>query len=115
MGVALLAGSWLLGLGYFEPAHGCGWVIAVALGTILLVGHGPRMPSGRPLAVCVAMLAAAAWFMPWPYRAAGLLMAAGLALQAAPPGRRWTGSFASGGLSPREARSSPARSPRRAD
>ena len=36
IGIALLAGSWLLGLDYFYPANPYAWLAAVTAGVILL-------------------------------------------------------------------------------
>jgi hypothetical protein len=130
--VALLAGSWLLGLGYYYPASPLAWIAAVAAGTILLgrsfssfsfvLGNrpddgarasdaaAPRRPHPNPLPegeetfsgphpgplpkgegakwIALVLLLPAIWFAPWPYRAAPLLLAAGLAgeLLAVPAG-----------------------------
>ena len=94
IGTALLAGSWLLGLGYFYPANPWAW-----LGS----GRRRRRAAGRNRrcqavaasqltaldAVTLALLLPAVWFAPWPYRAAPLLIVLGLALQLLPIGQRW--------------------------
>ena len=35
---ALLAGSWLVGLSYYEPACLPAWIVLVAAGTVLMAG-----------------------------------------------------------------------------
>ncbi|MFH1922527.1 MAG: hypothetical protein ABIP48_21915 [Planctomycetota bacterium] len=89
IGLALLSASWLFGLGFFTPPHWPAWTAAVALGAILLASRPVRVPGGRDAGVAAAMLVPAIWFMPWPYRAAPALIAAGLALQFLPVPRRW--------------------------
>jgi len=89
IGLALLSASWLLGPGYYHPPHWPAWTVIVLLGTVLLASRPVRLPDRRQLAVAAAMLLPAVWFMPWPYRAAPLLMAVGLALQLAPRPPRW--------------------------
>jgi len=98
VGLALLAGSWLLGLGYYQPADLSAWAAVVALGTVLLTGRPARLPGGREIGISLAMLAVAAWFMPWPFRAAPLLIGAGLGLQLVPIPRRWPGPLGWGAV-----------------
>jgi hypothetical protein len=90
---ALLAGSWLLGLSYYDLANPLAWTLLVAAGTLLMAGGivpsraagcawSPRewgCPPRQCLAVVVLMLPVA-WFAPWPYRAAPAAMIAGLLL-----------------------------------
>jgi len=101
IGLALLSASWLFGLDYYyhiTPAWILGkdfadwpawlpWAVMVAGGTLCLIGKADRLP-GRWESLLAAMLAApAVLLMPWPYRAAGLLLAAGLIVGLAPSGR----------------------------
>ena len=102
LGLAILAASWLAGVGYYAPANSPFFAVGVVIGVILLARHNvchclrassggllsPR-PAGHLLAVVVAMLIPAIWILPWPYRAWGVLTVFGLALQAAPIPRRW--------------------------
>jgi hypothetical protein len=89
IGLALLSGSWLLGLGYYHPPHWPAWTVAIVLGTVLLVSKPTRVPSRRELGIALAMLLPAVWLMPWPYRAAPLLFVVGIGLQWATVERRW--------------------------
>ncbi|MBN2476864.1 MAG: hypothetical protein JXB62_19815 [Pirellulales bacterium] len=101
MGVALLAGSWLLGLSYYYPADGLAWVLVVAFGTVLLGGSIRRLPPRRELAIALVLLLPAVGYASWPVKAAPLLIAAGLAIELLPIPRRWPrwlgrGAMASG-------------------
>ena len=98
VGLALLAGSWLLGLGYYQPADLPAWAVVVVLGTLLLAGRPARLPGGREIGLSLAMLAVAAWFMPWPFRAAPLLIGVGLGLWLVPIPRRWPGPLGWGAV-----------------
>jgi len=88
-GIALLAASWLPGLGYFHLADGLWWAVLVAGGTLLLLGSGPReIGRGRGLAALV-LLAAVAVVWPGPHRLIPIMLAAGLALTVLPVPRQW--------------------------
>jgi len=96
--VALLAGSWLVGMDFFEPANPVAWVAAVALGVGLLSGTVDRLPDRRQMGIALVLLLPAAWLMPWPWKGAPLLMAIGLATHLAPGPRRWPGLLGQGAL-----------------
>ena len=88
IGVACLAATWLLGLSYYYNAFPAAWAVLVAVGTLLLWGTW-RAPGRRvDAAVAVVLLLPALWIMPWPYRAAPLLIGVGLLIQLVPLGRR---------------------------
>ena len=70
IGLALLSGSWLMGLGYYHPANWSAWVVLVVLGTVLLASTPTRLPDRRETGIALAMLLPAVWLVPWPYRAA---------------------------------------------
>ena len=92
IGTALLAGSWLFGLDYFYPANPWAWLAAIAAAVVLL-GRTSAVPD-KPLAalhsIALVLFLPAVWFAPWPYRAAPLLIVAGLGLQLVPIGKRWS-------------------------
>ena len=89
IGLALLSASWLLGVGYYHPPKWPAWTVAVVLGTVLLVSKPTRLPSRRELGIALAILLPTVWLMPWPYRAAPLLIVVGIGLQLAVVERRW--------------------------
>ena len=96
--VALLAGSWLFGLDYYHPAAWTSWLLIVLLASVLLGGLLGRMPPRREMAAALAMLLPVVWFLPWPYRAAPLLVAAGLAVELSPLLPRWPRWLSRGAL-----------------
>jgi len=98
MGVALLAVSWLLGSDYYYPANNIAWLAVLATGTALLSGSIRRMPPRREIGIALVLLVPAVWFAPWPLRAAGLLIAAGLAIELLPIPRRWVKLFGRGAV-----------------
>jgi hypothetical protein len=87
--VALLALSWLLGLHYYQPPDLMRWAVAVLLGVVLLGGLIERLPGRREMVVTLLLLILPTWFIPWPYRAAPLLIVVGLAIELAPIPARW--------------------------
>ena len=117
---ALLAGSWLLGLNYFYPINPWAWSAVVAAAVLLLgktngalgataglsssaentVGQANRgTRAAWPIeAFALVLLLPAAWFAPWPYRAAPLLIVLGLALRLLPTRRRWADWLAGGAI-----------------
>jgi len=106
IGTALLAGSWLLGLNYFYPPSPWAW-FATVVAAVVLFGIGGRSSDDvqaeehghRPLEIAaLVLLLPAAWFAPWPYRAAPLLVVFGLALQLLPIRRRWSDLLGRGAL-----------------
>jgi len=119
IGIALLAGSWLFGLGYFYPPNAWAWLAAVATGVVLLSykkpdispeNHLVQEPSASadgcgdvstnrwPSVVAILLLLPAIGYAAWPYKAAPLLIAAGLGLPLLPLGKRWSECLASGAL-----------------
>ncbi len=98
IGIALLAGSWLLGLEYFCPAQPFAWFAAVVAGVVLL-GNARKSLAGSHLRVAiVVLLLPAVWFASWPYRAAPLLIAAGVAVPLLPIRKRWSDWLAGGAV-----------------
>ncbi len=101
IGIALLAGSWLLGLNYFYPASPWAWLAAVAA-AVALLGKATTKPLAasqlRLSAIALILLLPAVWYVSWPYRAAPLLIVLGLAIQLLPLRRRWADYLASGAV-----------------
>ena len=94
----LLAGSWLFGVGYYQPANAATWGILVAAAVILL-GHMPVPPLPRRQGIPAALaLVPAIWLAPWPYKAIPLLLALGLVLLQVPIPRRWPRWLARGSI-----------------
>lgn len=96
LAVALLAGSWLLGLSFYTTASIPAWIGAALVGAGLMAGVPIDLPARRPMLASLALVALPAWLMPWPYRAAPLLMGAGLAVALAPQARSWLGGVSRG-------------------
>jgi hypothetical protein len=113
IGVALLAGSWLLGLSYYEPANERAWAVVLLVATLLLCVQGPkshRQDAGAAspdapryrftketglIIVSLLLLVPAIASSPWPYRAGPFLVAHGMAfwlLPIANPRLRSTGA-----------------------
>jgi len=94
--LALLAISWLPGLGYYRLAEFGArwadvtvWAVLVIAGALLMIGRAPRMPRGVAGWTAAAFLVPVIAIWPWPYRAAAILLAAGLATALLPFPRRW--------------------------
>ena len=96
--VALLAVSWLLGLGYYEPADWVAWTVAIGTAVVLLARRPERLPTTGQLAVAAVLMLPTAWLLPWPYRAAPLLVSAGAAVLLAPVPPRWPKSLGWGAI-----------------
>ncbi len=91
IGLALLSASWLFGLGYYHDPNGTIWALLVLAGTGLLIGVDLRVPARIESIIAAALLMPALILVPWPWRAAVLLLVTGLLLCAAPIPRRWPG------------------------
>jgi hypothetical protein len=98
IGTALLAGSWLLGLDYFYPANPYAWLAAIAAGVILLGNTKQPRAASQIRIVALFLFLPALWFAPWPYRAAPLLIVAGLAVPLLPIRKRWSDWLAGGAV-----------------
>lgn len=97
IGVALLAISWLFGLSYYHQANWIWWSVFVLAGAALCGGVMDRLPGRIETAAALVLVLPAVCLAPWPYRAALLLVVAGLAAWiVGPRGRvfRWSGSAA---------------------
>ena len=71
--VALLAGSWLFGLGYFQPVNLVAWIGLLGVSVILLAGSPVAWPSRSRMTATLAMLLPAALLLPTPGKAAVFL------------------------------------------
>jgi len=91
IGLALLSASWLFGLGYYHDPNGAIWAILILVGTGLLIGVDLRAPARIESTIATALLMPVLILVPWPWRAAVLLLVTGLLLCAAPIPRRWPG------------------------
>lgn len=96
IGIAALAGSWLFGTTYYYAPNGMVWWALIAVGTLLLSGSLPALPDRKQMAVGLALFLPAAFIGDWPYRAAPLAVALGLALNLIPFSRAWVLRLASG-------------------
>lgn len=81
IGVALLSVSWLVGVGYYHVANWPAWAALLVTGTVCLAGFNVRLPSVRDAAAAMLLLVPACVVAAWPYRAAFLLVAGGLAME----------------------------------
>ncbi len=87
--IAVLAGSWLLGLGYFQPASPFSWLCLVAVGVVLLSEIPLRLPE-RGLAIATVPLVVPSMFLaPLPYKVIPILFGVGILLCRTPIPRRW--------------------------
>ena len=87
--IAILAVSWLPGLGYYHVPNLALWAVLAVGGSALLVGGTVRLPSPRAAWIAAGLLVPAIAIWPWPYRMAAILLSAGLALWALPMPRNW--------------------------
>jgi len=95
---ALLAGSWLVGRGYYQPGSGAVWC-GLVVAAVLLLGHISPGWSGRWQAVLAAvLLLPSVWLAPLPYKAIPILLASGLLLTVLDIPRRWPRHLGQGGI-----------------
>ena len=87
--IALLAGSWLLGWGYFGPPHPVVATLSFMLGVVLLRKVRCAWPARPYLPLCVALLLPALGLWPWPARLIPLALALGLLIQLLGLGPGW--------------------------
>jgi hypothetical protein len=112
LAIAILAASWLVGLGYYHHSDWGTWLVGlltqpethdeayarqadwllwgvmIAAATLLLAGVQPRLPARHWLWAGIGILAYPACTWPWPYGVIPLLMIAGLAMSSAPAALR---------------------------
>lgn len=94
--VAVLAGSWMFGLGYFYPADFTTWAIMIAAGALLLYGTKVPLPSPREMAITVVLLLPVVIWTPWPYAIIPSLLLFGLLVEFLPVSLRWLKSLGEG-------------------
>jgi hypothetical protein len=104
LAIALLSGSWLLGVSYFQESDFWSklvWFHAIAAGVVLLYGVAPAAADAvSPIeaAAILAMALPACWIAPGIYRAIPLLVVAGSAILALRPPLPWLRRFAGAAL-----------------
>ncbi len=93
-GLFLLAATWLLGTGYYHAPQWLAWSGLLLAGCVCVVAArssaigaadasrsklpGPVVPTGPLALLCVLLLGLPIWVLPWPHRAAPLLLATGI-------------------------------------
>ena len=95
LAMALLAGSWMLGMKYYHGPRPALWALMVAAGVALMWGTVRRRVGSTVAAVALVLTIPAVVLARWPYRIGPLLLAVGLALQLLPVPRRWLGRLGS--------------------
>jgi hypothetical protein len=98
LGLALLSASWLFGLDYYHHANWPVWAAMIAIGTVLLVGFDVRRSTRGELLLTVLLLVPALLIVPWPYRAAVLLILGGILLAVVPIPSPWSAPLGAAGL-----------------
>lgn len=98
LGLALLAASWLFGLHFYQPANWLAWAVAVVAGAGLLGGLPLRLPNARQSGLALLLLVAPAWVLPWPWRAAPLLVLLALGAHLAVGSRHWATRLSASGV-----------------
>ena len=88
LATALLACSWLFGLGYFDPVSWVAWVCALAAAVLLLGVTSVRFPRRVDRGLALLLLVPAVWMTPLPYKSMPVLLFAGLALSLLPVSAR---------------------------
>ncbi len=84
LATALLACSWLFGLGYFDPVSWVAWVCALAAAVLLLGVTSVRFPRRVDRGLALLLLVPAVGMTPLPYKSMPVLLFAGLALSLLP-------------------------------
>jgi len=95
---ALLAGSWLFGLGYYQPSNTAVWFGMVFAAVLPLGGVNVRQPGRTWELLAAGLLLPAVWLVPLPYKAIPLLLAGGLLLAASSVPRQWPRRLGRGGV-----------------
>ncbi len=87
--IALLAGSWLFGTDFFQPANYWVWSVCLLAATWLLTDVPIGVPSRRLRILAMALALPALWWLSIPQKAIPLLLIIGLALDRTPLPDRW--------------------------
>jgi hypothetical protein len=98
VGLALLSASWLFALRYYHAGSWPLWAALIVVGTGLFTGVRRHTPGKAESIVALVLLLPVISVAPWPYRAAPVLMVAGLALCLAPIPRQWPKAIGSAAL-----------------
>jgi len=96
LGMALLAGAWLWGTGYYHAPHWMTWGVLTGAGAVLLTGALRRLPGRTTALTAAVLLVPAAILTRWPYCAGPGLAAVGLLISSLPISRRWARWLATG-------------------
>ncbi|MHB0957036.1 MAG: hypothetical protein ACYC0X_13945 [Pirellulaceae bacterium] len=84
LATALLASSWLFGLGYFDPVSWVAWLCALMAAVLLLGGTPVRFPQRVDRGMALLVLLPALWIAPPPYKGMPVLLFMGLAISLLP-------------------------------
>lgn len=95
IGLALLSASWLFGSSYYRGADWLAWSGLIAAGALFLMPREPAKPDRILGAASAVLLLPALVLLPWPHRAAALLLLTGLLLTVLPFPRPWPGRLGS--------------------
>ncbi|MGM0487923.1 MAG: DUF4350 domain-containing protein [Planctomycetota bacterium] len=96
--LALLSGSWLLGLGYFSESNAIAWAAALVAAVFLLGDTPVRLPKLRQRIAIAALLIPTVWFVPFPYEAIVVLLLVGVTVSMAPIYTTWVRRIAHGSI-----------------
>jgi hypothetical protein len=79
LAVSLLAGSWLLGLGYLDPVQPMAWFCTLVAAVLLLASTPLRLPGLSHRLLVLPLLLGAVWWVPFPYVGLVVLLLLGVA------------------------------------
>ncbi len=89
LAIALLAGSWLWGFGYFQPRQPVAWCGLLAVAVLLLSDLPVRRPSKSYRIAALLLLLPTLWLVPMPGKVIPVLLVAGTLASFAPGSTRW--------------------------
>lgn len=96
--VALLASSWLLGLGYFNPPNMTAWACTLVAAVILLADTSLRLPSQRQRLAIMVLLVPGVVLMELPSKGMAVLLLVGTAASLVPAPVPWLRRASRGAL-----------------